>query len=438
MMSLCFEQPTESGMGRAQRITFPGSSGELLAARLDLPAGPIRTYALFAHCFTCSKDLFAVQRISSALAGHGIAVLRFDFTGLGASGGEFANTTFSSNVEDLRRAAAYLAEHHGPAELLIGHSLGGAAVLAAASAISEVKAVVTIAAPAEADHVIKSFKADVSAIESRGEAAVELAGRRFTIRRQFLEDVRAQEIAAKVRDLGRPLLILHAPADEVVGIENAKRIFEAARHPKSFVALDGANHLLTRRDDAIFVSNLVSAWSGRYIPQSIEPADAAPINGARVRATRESRFQQVVQTGPHRLISDEPEAVGGLGSGPSPYDFLSIALGACTSMTFQLYAERKSWQLPAFTVEVRHAKVHAEDCATCLAGGTGLIDRFERTITFEEDPGEEVRAKAFEIAGKCPVHRTLENRSSVVTTVAAADAAEVINSTYPLSTVRQT
>jgi uncharacterized OsmC-like protein/alpha/beta superfamily hydrolase len=404
-------------MARAQRITFPGSSGELLAARLDLPAGPIRAYALFAHCFTCSKDLFAVQRIASALAGHGIAVLRFDFTGLGASGGEFANTTFSSNVEDLRRAAAYLAEHHGPAELLIGHSLGGAAVLAAAGAIPEAKAVVTIGAPADADHVITRFKAEVPAIESEGEATVELAGRRFTIRRQFLDDVRAQEIAAKVRDLRRPLLILHAPADEVVGIDDAKRIFEAARHPKSFVSLDGANHLLTRREDAVFVADLVSAWVTRYLAETMEPADAAPIDGARVCATGEGRFQQVVQSGPHRLIADEPEAFGGLGSGPSPYDFLSIALGACTSMTFQLYAERKGWQLPAFTVEVRHGKVHAKDCATCLDGRTGLIDRFERTITFDEDPGEEVRAKAFEIAGKCPVHRTLENRSSVVTTV---------------------
>ena len=406
-------------MARAQRIAFPGSSGELLAGRLDLPGGPIRGYALFAHCFTCSKDLFAVERIASALAGHGIAVLRFDFTGLGASGGEFANTSFSSNVEDLRRAAVYLAEHHGPAELLIGHSLGGAAVLAAAGAIPGAKAVVTIGAPADADHVIERFKAEIPAIESRGEAMVELAGRRFTIRRQFLEDVRAQDVAAKVRDLRRPLLILHAPADEVVGIENAKRIFEAARHPKSFVSLDGANHLLTGREDAVFVAEIVSAWATRYLAHSMEPADAAPIGSARVRATGESRFQQLVQTSAHRLIADEPEAFGGLGSGPSPYDYLSIALGACTSMTFQLYAERKGWQLPAFTVEVRHAKVHAKDCATCIAGGTGLIDRFERTITFDEDPGEEVRAKALEIAGKCPVHRTLENRSTVVTTVEA-------------------
>src|SRR5919107_3727776 len=220
----------------AQRIEFTGSSGGALAARLDLPPGPVRSYAVFAHCFTCSKDIFAAQRIASELAMRGIAALRFDFTGLGSSGGEFANSNFSSNVEDLRRAAAYLADHYGPAELLIGHSLGGAAVLAAVSDLPEVRAVVTIAAPADAEHVISSFRAHVPAIESEGEAKVELAGRPFTIRRQFLDDLRVQHLEAKIGHLHRPLLILHAPTDDVVGIENAKRIFETARHPKSFVS----------------------------------------------------------------------------------------------------------------------------------------------------------------------------------------------------------
>lgn len=407
-------------MAPAQRVTFPGSSGDLLAARLDLPACPIRAYALFAHCFTCSKDLFAVQRLASALAERGVAVLRFDFTGLGASDGEFANTNFSSNVEDLHRAAHYLAQHHGPAELLIGHSLGGAAVLAGASELPEVKAVVTIAAPADADHVIASFRAEVPAIESEGEANVELAGRRFTIRRQFLDDVRAQDLSAKIRTLGRPLLILHAPADEVVGVDNAKRIFEAARHPKSFVSLDLADHLLTRREDALFVADVVSAWCSRYLARPAEPADVHASESVRVRATGEGRFQQAVQAGPYRLLADEPVAFGGLGSGLSPYDLLSIALGTCTSMTFQLYAERKGWRLPPFAVEVRHGKVHAKDCADCVQDGTGLIDRFERLISFESEPGEEVRAKAVEIAGKCPVHRTLENRSTIATTVSPA------------------
>jgi uncharacterized OsmC-like protein/pimeloyl-ACP methyl ester carboxylesterase len=409
--------PEDRSMALIQRVTFTGSGGDPLAARLDLPPGPIRSYALFAHCFTCSKDLFATQRIASELARRGTAVLRFDFTGLGASGGEFANSNFSSNVEDLRRAAAYLAEHHGPVGLLIGHSLGGAAVLAAAAALPEVKAVVTIGAPADTEHVVSSFRAHVPAIEREGEAEVELAGRRFTITKQFLDDVRGQDLKARIHDLHRPLLILHAPTDEVVGIENAKRIFEAARHPKSFVSLDEADHLLTCREDAVFVAEVVSAWCSRYLPTQVGPTDAASYDGVRIRATGEGRFQQVVEVGRHRLIADEPESYGGLGSGPSPYDLLSAALGTCTSMTLQLYAEHKGWQLPSFTVEVHHAKVHAEDCADCIEGGSGKIDRFDRRITFSTAPGEEVKAKAIEIAGKCPVHRTLEARSVIVTSV---------------------
>jgi putative redox protein len=412
-------------MAASQRITFPGSSGDALTARLDLPAGTVRAYALFAHCFTCSKDIFAVQRIASELSSRGIAVLRFDFTGLGASGGEFANSNFSSNVVDLRCAAAYLAEHHGPAELLIGHSLGGAAVLAAAGELPEAKAVVTIGAPADADHVVASFRTHVPTIEREGLAEVELAGRRFTIRQQFLDDVRGQDLRTRIHNLSRPLLILHAPADEVVGIENAKHIFEAALHPKSFVSLDQADHLLTHRKDAIFVAEIVSAWCERYLLPKATIAGGRLAGGVRVRATGDGRFQQSVEAGEHRLIADEPESFGGSGSGPSPYDFLSVALGACTSMTFQLYAERKGWTLPSFTVEVRHAKVHATDCKTCTEGGSGLIDRFERHITFEGDPGEEVRAKAIEIAGKCPVHRTLASQAAIVTEVRSGASANV-------------
>jgi uncharacterized OsmC-like protein/alpha/beta superfamily hydrolase len=405
-------------MPASERISFKASAGDVLAARLDRPVGPVRAYALFAHCFTCSKDLFAVQRIASELAARGIGVLRFDFTGLGASGGEFANTNFSSNVEDLRRAAAYLAAHHEPVQILIGHSLGGAAVLSAAGDLPEIKAVVTIGAPADAQHVLSSFQAEVPTIESAGEAQVTLAGRRFTVRRQFLDDLRSQDLRAKIHDLHRPLLILHAPTDDVVGIENAKQIFEAARHPKSFISLDHADHLLTRREDAVFVADVVSAWCGRYLPRSLEPTGVAETEGVRVRATGEGRFQQAVEVGRHRLVADEPESYGGLGSGPSPYDLLSAALGTCTAMTFQLYAERKRWRLPPFSVIVRHAKIHAEDCAACIEGGARMIDRFDRLITFDADPGNEVRAKALEIAGKCPVHRTLEAESLILTEVA--------------------
>jgi putative redox protein len=404
-------------MALAQRVTFTGSSGHALAARLELPLGQILSYAIFAHCFTCSKDLFASRRIASELAMRGIAVLRFDFTGLGASGGEFANSNFSSNVEDIRRAAHYLARHFGPAELLIGHSLGGAAVLAVAADLAEVRAVVTIAAPADTEHVISSFRTHVPVIESKGEADVELAGRHFTIRRQFLDDVRRHHLEAKIRGLGRPLLVLHSPDDEIVEIQNAKQIYEAARHPKSFVSVDGADHLLTRKEDATFVAEVVSAWYGRYLPRPLSAVPAANQHGVLVRASGEGRFQHVVEAGRHRLLADEPESYGGLDSGPSPYDFLSTALGACTSMTLQLYAERKGWQLPPYTVEVRHAKVHAEDCASCVEARGDKIDQFERRITFEVDPGLTVMEKIAEIAGKCPVHRTLEARSDIVTKV---------------------
>lgn len=399
------------------KVAFPGSSGDPLAARLELPPGQIRAYAIFAHCFTCSKDLFASRRIASELAMRGIAVLRFDFTGLGASGGEFANSNFSSNVDDLRRAADYLASHFGPAELLIGHSLGGAAVLAVAADLPHVRAVVTIGAPADTEHVIHNFSTHVPVIESHGEAEVELAGRPFTIRRQFLDDVRRQHLETKIHDLGRPLLVLHAPGDKIVGIENARRIVAAARHPKSFISLDDADHLLTRHEDAVFVAEVVSAWYGRYLPQPSSERPAAYHDGVLVRASGEGRFQQVVEAGRHRLLADEPESYGGLDSGPSPYDFVSAGLGACTSMTLQLYAERKGWQLPPYTVEVRHTKVHADDCTDCGEGSSGRIDQFERRITFKTDPGPAVTGKIAEIADKCPVHRTLEARSHIVTKV---------------------
>jgi len=404
------------------KVAFPGFRGDPLAARLELPLGPIRAYAIFAHCFTCSKDLFASRRIASELAMRGIAVLRFDFTGLGASGGEFRRTNFSTNVEDLRQAAKYLMAHFGPVELLIGHSLGGAAVLAVAPDLPEVRAVVTIGAPAETAHVISSFGSHVPDIELKGEADVQLAGRRFAIQQQFLDDVRGQDLETKIRNLGRALLVVHSPNDDIVGVDNAMRIFEVARHPKSFVSLDGADHLLTRHEDATFVAEVVSAWYGRHLARSNYAEATADDGGVVIRASGVGRFQQVVEAGRHRFLADEPESYGGLDSGPSPYQLMSAALGVCTSMTLQLYAERKGWQLPPYTVEVRHTKVHAEDCLSCAEGRSGKIDQFVRWITFETDPGATVTDKIAEIADKCSVHRTLEARSDVVTKVATSIA----------------
>lgn len=399
------------------RAEFTGHSGATLAARLDIPNGAIRAWALFAHCFTCSKDSLAAKRISGELAKAGIAVMRFDFTGLGSSEGEFASTNFSSNVEDLLAASEWLAAHHRAPEILIGHSLGGAAVLAAASRLKGVRAVATIGAPSDVSHVLHNFGHHAETIEREGEAEVSLAGRPFTIRRQFIEDARGADLAARIAEMRAPLMILHAPLDNTVGIDNAGAIFTAARHPKSFVALDGADHLLTNPDDATFAASLISTWVARYLaPDAGE--DARSVEDVLVGETGQGRFQVAVHAGRHRFMADEPASVGGSDTGPSPYDLMAAALGACTAMTLRMYAGLKKLDLGLVSVEVRHAKIHMADCLECTdeqRAGPGKIDRFERIITVDGDVAPEVAAKLVEIAGKCPVHRTLEGRSTVTT-----------------------
>ena len=404
---------------QSQKITFRGSQGEDLAAKLELPLGQVRAYALFAHCFTCNKDIFAAARIASSLAEHGIAVLRFDFTGLGASNGDFANTNFSSNVADLVAAADYLRETYEAPKLLIGHSLGGAAVLAAAHQVPEARAIATIGAPADTEHVIHNFAADVDAIRSEGEAEVTLAGRQFKIKAQFLEDLEGQNLQSRIGSMKKALIVFHSPVDATVGIENAAKIFQAAKHPKSFVSLDDADHLLTRRADSIYVADVLSAWAARFI-EAREGRDETAADGATlVRETGNGKFQQQVQSGAHRMLADEPMSYGGLDSGPSPYDFVSIGLAACTSMTLRMYADRKGWDIGQISVTVDHAKIHAEDCADCGEGKEGRIDRFERRISVNGDLDATERDKLLEIADKCPVHRTLESGAAVVTNFSA-------------------
>jgi len=401
---------------QSQKITFPGSQGVALAAKLEQPLGQIRAYALFAHCFTCNKDIFAAARIASSLAEHGIAVLRFDFTGLGASEGDFANTNFSSNVADLVAAADYLREHYEAPKLLIGHSLGGAAVLAAAGEVPEAKAVATIGAPADTQHVIHNFAADVDDIRASGEAEVTLAGRQFKIQAQFLDDLESQNLAERVAGMKKALIVFHSPVDATVGIENAAAIFQAAKHPKTFVSLDDADHLLTRRADSIFVADVLSAWAARYIEaRGTKQEAAAHGSEVSVRETGNGKFQQQVLSGPHRMLADEPVDYGGLDSGPSPYDYVSIGLGACTSMTLRMYAEHKGLDIGQISVSVDHAKIHAADCADCGEGREGRIDRFERKISIKGDVDTEIRSKLLEIADKCPVHRTIESGAAVVT-----------------------
>jgi uncharacterized OsmC-like protein/pimeloyl-ACP methyl ester carboxylesterase len=399
----------------AERFDFPNARGEKLAAVLDLPAGTPRAYALFAHCFTCGKNVVAAKRIADALTALGIAVLRFDFTGIGSSEGEFANTTFSSNVDDLVAAADHLRKTRQAPALLIGHSLGGAAVLAAADAVAEARAVVTIAAPSDPGHVTHLFKDQLDAIGEHGEVEVALAGRPFRIRREFLADIAQQKLTERVAKLRRPLLIFHSPTDDTVGIENAAHIFTAAKHPKSFISLAGADHLLTKRSDAVYVANVLAAWAERYLDTA--PAEAvseAQPRTVTVTETGGGKFQQSVTIGPHRLTADEPIAAGGLDSGPGPYDFLLAALGACTSMTLRLYAEHKKLPLVRTSVTLSHSKIHAQDCEECETK-EGKIDRIDRVLTLDGDLSDEQRARLIEIADKCPVHRTLTSEVNIRT-----------------------
>lgn len=405
-------------MANTQRASFAGAHGQKLAARLDLPAGEVRGYALFAHCFTCTKDILAAKRIAQGLARHGIGVLRFDFTGLGHSEGEFANTNFSSNVADLKAAADFLRESFRAPDVLIGHSLGGAAVLAVAGEIPEVKAVATIGAPSDVGHVLAQFGSHVDEINENGEAEVVLAGRNFTIRREFIEDATGQTLEAKIAKLGRALLVIHSPIDQTVGIENAGQIFQAAKHPKSFMSLDKADHLLSREEDARYVADMIAAWAGRFVEQ-MTGAEAGH-DAVIVSETGLGKFQNTVAAGRHQLMADEPVAVGGLDSGPTPYDLLSAALGACTTMTLRLYANHKKIALGRVSVEVKHGKVateHCSDCGEAAEGRGGKIDRFERIISVDGEVDAAMRDKLVEIAGKCPVHRTLEHASAVVTRV---------------------
>jgi putative redox protein len=396
-----------------ERITFPGHSGDTLSARLDLPDGPHLATALFAHCFTCSKDIPAARRIAARLASMGIAVLRFDFTGLGHSKGEFANTTFTSNVGDLHAAAAYLAGRGMAPTLLIGHSLGGAAVLRAAGDMAGIKAVVTIGAPYDPEHVTHNFSDVLEDIESVGKATVDLGGRPFTIGKGFVEDVKAQKLGPVINGLKAALLVMHAPRDAVVGIENATNIFAAARHPKSFVTLDDADHLVTQARDAEYAAEVIAAWAGRYLKLTPPaPPIGAPEGIVRVAEADAAGFLQDVQAGPHHLLADEPLAYGGTNRGPSPYGLLAAGLGACTSMTLRMYARRKGWPLQHVTVDVSHDKVHAQDASTPVATN---IDLFRRRITVTGDLSADQRQKLLEIADKCPVHKTLEAASRVET-----------------------
>ncbi|MEM7695161.1 MAG: bifunctional alpha/beta hydrolase/OsmC family protein [Pseudomonadota bacterium] len=397
-------------------LNVDGARGAKLSVRIDRPEGAIEAVALFAHCFTCTKDILAARAIAKQLSKRGIATVRFDFTGLGSSAGEFASTDFSSNVEDLVRVASAMAEGIGAPDLLIGHSLGGAAVLVAASKIPSVKAVATIGAPADAEHVTHNFAADLSRIETEGAAEVSLAGRKFTIRREFIDDLRAQKVTAAAAALKAALLVMHAPLDQTVGVENATAIFVAAKHPKSFVSLDDADHLLSGYTHARYAADVIAAWAARYVGAREKNVAGVAHDGVRA-ASLGGKFRTRLTVGPHAMLADEPASVGGDETGPTPYDYAAAGLAACTLMTMRMYAARKGFAVDA-TVDVVHGKVHEADCEDCMDATpdkAGRIDRFLRIIRFGTQTPPEQRARLLEIADRCPVHLTLERGAAIVT-----------------------
>jgi len=403
---------------KTERATFVSADGQELSARLDLPPGPHRAVALLAHCFSCGKDLKSARLLATRLAASGFAVMRFDFTGLGNSEGDFADTNFSSNVADLIAAADWLRQTYAAPSLLIGHSLGGAAVLAAAPGIPELTAIATIGAPADPAHVTHLFSCALDEIAQNGVADVEIAGRTFTVKQQFIDDVSKVRLGESLTALHLPLLVMHAPNDVVVGIENAEQIYAQASYPKSFVALDGADHLMTDPAQAEFAAGVLAAWADQYVPDHVAAGDDVVVaagEGEVVVAERGTgKFAQVVRiANRHAMLADEPIGIGD-DTGPAPYDLLLAALGTCTSMTVRMYATRKGWPLEDVAVRLSHNKVHADDCAACESDA-GKVDVIERELVLQGPLDNDQRTKLLDIADKCPVHRSLHDETYITT-----------------------
>ena len=399
------------------QVQFDNDEGRSLSGTLDVPKTPVKHYALFAHCFTCTHKLKAATNISRALTDAGIAVLRFDFTGLGQSAGDFADTNFSSNVSDLLAAAAFLEAEYSAPTILVGHSLGGTAVLQAAASIPSAVAVATIGSPADPAHVAHLFGDARDELEANGRADVNIGGRPFTVKKQFLDDLERHDLFSTVGSLRKALLIMHAPLDDIVEIENASALFQAAKHPKSFASLDKADHLLSDNADSLYAGHLLAAWASRYLPQrGTRDETLSAEHGSVVAKTWSDGFYTEVAAGDHALVADEPASVGGTNIGPSPYELLSAALATCTTMTLKMYAGFKEIDLDAVTVRVSHRKMHAEACADCETED-GKIDEFRRELTIEGDLDEDQRQRMLEIADRCPVHQTLHGEIKVRTTL---------------------
>lgn len=401
---------------KPNRLSFPNSEGIMLSAQIEWPANQQpHSYAIFAHCFTCGKNLNTVRVISKTLANRGFAVLSFDFTGLGQSEGEFSDSNFSGNVQDLISAANFLKKDFQAPSLLVGHSLGGAAVIQAAASISSVHAVATIGAPAQASHVKKLFKQELSEIESKGIHEVDLGGRLFQIKKQFVDDLENQQVIQTLSNLRKAILILHSPQDAIVSIDNAADLYLSAKHPKSFVSLDGADHLLSQKNDAHYSGEVIATWAQRYLQADEEPSLETEHQTVALIGDQESGFTTLVKAGKHFLTADEPDEAGGSDLGPSPYQLLSSALAACTVMTLRMYANRKGMTIQNLKVHVNHSKRHADDYENTSAGAR--IDHFERIVEADGELTENDMTKLLEIANKCPVHKTLEGKIKIETTL---------------------
>lgn len=397
-----------------EKITFENSRGEKLSARIEFPIDQKpHNFAIFAHCFTCNKNFKAVRHITKALSIEGFGVLSFDFTGLGESEGDFSESTFSSSVDDLVCAAEYLKKNHQPPSMIIGHSLGGAAAILAAGQTEEIKAVATIGAPSMPQHVKNLLQDGVEEIRAHGEATVSIGGRPFKIKRQFLDNLENQNLLGVVQKMRKAFLFMHSPHDRIVGIENAEQLYKAAFHPKSFISLNGADHLLSDEKDACYAGSVIANWAERYleIPAAKELRTESHI--VAYLDTKE-KFTTEIKADQHRLVADEPESFGGNDFGPSPYQLLASGLAACTVMTLKLYVERKKWDLREVFCHIRHEKTHLEDCVNC-EDPKSKIDKFTREIELIGELNNEQKMKLVEIADKCPVHRTLEGKAHIET-----------------------
>lgn len=395
------------------KVSFKNSESIELKGILELPTGRNpHTYVLFAHCFTCNKNFHAPTNISRSLSRQGYAVLRFDFTGLGESEGDFPDTNFSGNVEDLIAASEFLSKEYEAPKILIGHSLGGAASLFAAKSIPSIKCIATINAPSSLEHVQKHFSGSLKEISEKGSADVKIGGRSFKIKEQFIKDLKKNSDQTALDEITTALLILHSPQDDIVPISHAEKLYRAAKHPKSFISLDGADHMLSNKKDSQYAGKMIAAWAEKYLDLNEE--EEVVTDHQVIAELGKEGFTTTISVGKHHFIADEPKSLGGMELGPNPYEFVSSGLAACTSMTIQMYARRKKWEIEKVETHVSYNKKYASDCENC-EDKSAKIDTFQREIIIKSELDEKQLNRLLEIADKCPVHKTLTSVAEIIT-----------------------